>query len=272
MKKYFLTLVTLVTLVTYLIIAKIIIKLTFLYFCRNNQTMQIFYAPGISSNSWVLDETESKHCIRVLRMKEGTQVRVIDGTGNLHEGVINKADPKACEIMITNVIKNFEKRPYRLHIAISPLKNPERFEWFVEKSVEIGIDEITPLICKNTEKQTIKPERVNRIIISAMKQSLKAGLTVLNEPVKFDDFIKKDSRGIKIISHCSSQTERNKIDAEYSKGKDVIILIGPEGDFSGNEIESATGNGFRPVHLGNSRLRTETAGIAACYSIYFINQ
>jgi 16S rRNA (uracil1498-N3)-methyltransferase len=234
--------------------------------------MQIFYAPGISANSWVLDETESKHCVRVLRMNEGTPVRVIDGVGNLHEGVINKADPKACEIKITNVIHNFEKRPYRVHIAISPIKNPERFEWFVEKSIEIGIDEITPLICKNTEKQTIKPDRINKIIISAMKQSIKAGLTVLNEPIKFDDFIMKDTDGIKLISHCSTQTGRNKIDTEYSKGDDAIILIGPEGDFTGSEIESAVRYGFRPVHLGKSRLRTETAGIAACHSFYFINQ
>lgn len=234
--------------------------------------MQVFYAPGISANYWVLDEKESKHCIRVLRMNEGTPVKVIDGIGNLHEGIINKADPKACEIKITNIINDFEKRPYRIHIAISPLKNPERFEWFVEKSVETGIDEITPLICKNTEKQSIKPERINNIIISAMKQSLKAGLTILNEPVKFEDFIKKDFSGRKIIAHCDSQQKRNKADLEYSKGEDVVILIGPEGDFSAKETEIALRHGFHAIHLGSSRLRTETAGIAACYSIYFINQ
>ena len=234
--------------------------------------MQIFYAPGITGNKWVLDEKESKHCVRVLRMNEGTPVRAIDGTGNLYEGVIKRADPKACEIEITGVIRDFEKRNYRLHIAISPLKNPERFEWFVEKCVEIGIDEISPLICKNTEKQRIKSERINNIIISAMKQSLKAVSTILNEPTKFDDFIKKDLKGRKIITHCNSQTERNKIDSEYAKGEDAVILIGPEGDFSEKEISAAIAEGFRPVHLGRSRLRTETAGIAACHSIYFLNQ
>jgi 16S rRNA (uracil1498-N3)-methyltransferase len=234
--------------------------------------MQIFYAPGISGNSWVLDEKESKHCIRVLRMKEGTPVKVIDGKGNLFEGVISRADQKKCKIAIDNIIREFEKRNYLLHIAISPLKNPERFEWFVEKSVEIGIDEITPLICKNTEKQRIKPERINNIIISAMKQSLKAGKTILNEPTSFEDFIKKDLEGIKLISHCNSAGERTKIDTVYSRGDNAVILIGPEGDFSDNEITAAIKNNFRPVHLGKSRLRTETAGITACYSIYFLNQ
>jgi 16S rRNA (uracil1498-N3)-methyltransferase len=235
--------------------------------------MQIFYAPGIIGNSWILDERESKHCIRVLRMTEGTPVRVIDGKGNLYEGVINRANPRGCEIRINKVIKEYEKRNYRLHIAISPLKNPERFEWFVEKSVEIGIDEITPLICKNTEKQRIKPERINNIIISAMKQSLKAGITILNETSSFKDFIIKDYSGKKLISHCNSSSgERAKIDHEYEKGDNAVILIGPEGDFRDFEITGALEAGFKPVHLGKSRLRTETAGIAACYSVYFLNQ
>jgi 16S rRNA (uracil1498-N3)-methyltransferase len=234
--------------------------------------MQIFYFSGITGNSCVLDEKESKHCIRVLRMTEGSPVKVIDGTGNLYEGAISRADQKKCEITFYNVIRDFEKRNYRLHIAISPLKNPDRFEWFVEKSVEIGIDEITPLICKNTEKQRIKPDRINGIIISAMKQSLKAGITVLNEVVAFNDLLKKDFQGKKLIGHCNSVGERVKIDHEYEKGDDALILIGPEGDFDENEINGAIAAGFKPVHLGKSRLRTETAGIAACYSIYFLNQ
>jgi 16S rRNA (uracil1498-N3)-methyltransferase len=234
--------------------------------------MQIFYAPGITGMKWVLDEKESRHCVRVLRMKAGTPVKVIDGTGNLYEGVIGNADPSACEIKIKNVITDFEKRKYRLHIAISPLKNPERFEWFVEKCVEIGVDEITPLICKNTEKQRIKPERINNIIISAMKQSLKAGLTILNESVTFEDFIKRDFEAVKMIAHCATSDEKAKIDQVCAKGDNILFLIGPEGDFSGNEIAMAVSEGFKPVHLGNSRLRTETAGIAACHSIYFLNQ
>jgi 16S rRNA (uracil1498-N3)-methyltransferase len=235
--------------------------------------MQIFYAPGISGKFWVLDEKESKHCVRVLRMKEGTPLKLIDGHGNLYEGIINIADQKACRIKILNIIKDFERRNYRLHIAISPLKNPERFEWFVEKSVEIGIDEITPLICKNSEKLKIKQERAESIIVSAMKQSLKAGKTILNVSTQFDEFIRKDLQGIKMVAHCSSLfLERSNICDLYIKGDDAVILIGPEGDFDETEIASAISYGFKPIHLGRSRLRTETAGIAACHSIYFLNQ
>jgi 16S rRNA (uracil1498-N3)-methyltransferase len=234
--------------------------------------MQIFYAPDITGEQYTLDEKESKHLIRVLRMTRGAGVRLIDGKGNLYEGIINNPDQNKCTIEITGEIKDFEKRNYRLHIAISPLKNPERFEWFVEKSVEIGIDEITPLICKNTEKPGIKSDRVNNIIISAMKQSLKAKKTILNEPSSFEDFISKDLNGIRMIAHCDYSTERSKIDDIYSKNENAIILIGPEGDFSREEIDLAVKREFLPVHLGTSRLRTETAGVAACHSIYFINQ
>ena len=234
--------------------------------------MQIFYAPGINGKTWVLDEKESKHCIKVLRMGEGTPVKLIDGKGNLYEGIITKADYKKCEIGVKNIIKDFEKRSYRLHIAISPLKNPDRFEWFIEKSVELGIDEITPILCRNTEKSGIKTERINNIIISAMKQSLKAGITVQNKAVSFDEFILEEHKAVKLIAHCNPSKGRSKISDAYSKGNDAIILIGPEGDFSEEEIEKAVTAGFIPVQLGNSRLRTETAGIAACHSIYFLNQ
>lgn len=234
--------------------------------------MQIFYAPGIEGDTYILDEKESRHCIKVLRMTAGTMVRVIDGKGNLYEGVIDNPDPKRCSILLNNVITGFEKRNYRLHIAISPVKNQDRFEWFVEKSVEIGIDEITPLICKNTEKQRVNPSRLNSIIISAMKQSLKAGMTLLNEATSFENFISKDQAGSRLFGHCRATGKRSKIDQEYKKGEDAVIMIGPEGDFSDNEIGLALKQGFHPVHFGNSRLRTETAGIAACYSIYFLNQ
>ncbi len=234
--------------------------------------MQIFYAPDINGISYTLDEKESKHLIRVLRMVKGADVKLIDGKGNLFEGFISEPDQNKCIIEITREIKDFEKRNYKLHIAISPLKNPERFEWFVEKSVEIGIDEITPLICKNTEKPGIKSERVNNLIISAMKQSLKAKKTLLNETSSYKDFINKDLKGTKMIAHCDDSTGRRKISDIYSKKTDSIILIGPEGDFSREEIDIAFKRGFLPVHLGTSRLRTETAGVAACHSIYFINQ
>jgi 16S rRNA (uracil1498-N3)-methyltransferase len=234
--------------------------------------MQIFYAPDIKGNSYTLDENESKHCIRVLRMVKGTPVSLIDGKGNLYEGKIDLPDSKKCVISITHSIKDFEKRDYSLHIAISPLKNADRLEWFVEKSVEIGIDEITPLICRNTEKTGIKPERLNNLIISAMKQSLKATRTVLNEPCLFTDFVQGPLNGRLMIASCSDTYERKKVSEVYKKGENATILIGPEGDFSDEEIKKAITSGFKPVHLGHSRLRTETAGIAACHSIYFINQ
>jgi 16S rRNA (uracil1498-N3)-methyltransferase len=235
-------------------------------------TMQIFYAPDINGNSYTLDEKESRHIIRVLRMTKGTHVRLIDGKGNLYEGIISDPDSKKCEINITGITRDFEKRDYSLHIAISPLKNPERFEWFIEKSVEIGVNEITPLICRNTEKPGIKTERINNLIISAMKQSLKSVLTILNEPCLFHDFINANHSGISMIAHCNDEPAKRKIAEVYKKGDDAVILIGPEGDFSVEEIQASVAKGFHPVHLGQSRLRTETAGVAACHSIYFLNQ
>jgi 16S rRNA (uracil1498-N3)-methyltransferase len=235
-------------------------------------SMHIFYAPDISGNEYTLDENESRHCIRVLRMKSETPVRVIDGKGNLYEAVITNPDPKKCSLAITGVIRDFEKRNYRLHIAISPLKNYERLEWFIEKSVEIGVDEITPLICSKTEKPGLKRERINNLIISAMKQSLKSTLTILNEPCRFNDFITTRHAGNRLIAHCNNEVSRCKIAEVYASGNDAVLLIGPEGDFTKEEILSAISAGYLSVHLGRSRLRTETAGVAACHSIYFINQ
>jgi 16S rRNA (uracil1498-N3)-methyltransferase len=233
--------------------------------------MQVFYVTETDGISCVLDETESRHAIRVLRMTRGDVVNITDGTGGLYEGIITDPDPKSCKIKITAAKKEFEKRDYRLHIAISPLKNHDRFEWFVEKSVEIGVDEITPLICHNTEKPGVKSDRINNIIISAMKQSLKAFRPVLNEPEGLNEFICREFSSTKMIAHCSESTDRNGIKDVYSKGSDAVIMIGPEGDFSEDEIMKAIDKGFIPVHLGTSRLRTETAGIAACSAVYFVN-
>jgi 16S rRNA (uracil1498-N3)-methyltransferase len=234
--------------------------------------MQIFYAPDIEGNKYTLDQNESKHLIRVMRMSKGAAVRLIDGKGNLYEGVISDPDQNRCIIEITGRTLDFERRKYRLHIAISPLKNPERFEWFIEKSVEIGIDEITPIISRYTEKPGIKLDRINNLIISAMKQSLKANKPVINSPCNFKEFICQDTRGIKMLAHCNESVIRKKISDIYSKNENAIIMIGPEGDFSIEEINSAMKNGFISVHLGSSRLRTETAGVSACHSIYFLNQ
>jgi 16S rRNA (uracil1498-N3)-methyltransferase len=233
--------------------------------------MQIFYVPGISGNACVMDENESRHCVRVLRMSKGDKVTIVNGQGGFFEGIITDPDPSACRIRITESTTGFEKRGYRLHMAVSPVKNQERFEWFIEKSVEFGIDEITPLICRFTEKQNVKTERINNIIISAMKQSLKAYRPLLNEPVRFSEFMAGEHTGIKMIAHCNPGYALKNIGQVLEKGMDALILIGPEGDFSMEEIDMALSGGFTGVSLGNSRLRTETAGIAACHSVYFIN-
>ena len=234
--------------------------------------MQVFYSPDINGKSYTLNETESKHIIKVLRMKKNDSVMLIDGKGNLYEGVISEPDIKKCVIEIKNITKDFAKREYRLHIAISPLKNPDRFEWFIEKAVEIGVDEITPIISHATEKTNVKEERIRNIIISAMKQSLKATDTILNPVCQYDDFIKQPFDGVKMIAHCNTSIDRSQIGAVYNKGENALILIGPEGDFTPTEVQTALDNGFKSIHLGESRLRTETAGIAACHSIYFLNQ
>lgn len=235
--------------------------------------MQIFYTTDIREDDiHILNEKESRHSVRVLRMKKGDPVRIIDGKGNLFEGIITDPDERGCSVRILNKKENFEKRDYSLHIAISPLRNPGRLEWFTEKCVEIGTDEITPLICRNTEKHNIRTDRLQNLIISAMKQSVKATLTRLNNPAGFNDFISTKRQGKLIIAHCNHRFSRNSIKDIYDKGEDAVILIGPEGDFSEEEILAATERAYCPVHLGPSRLRTETAGIAACHSVYLINQ
>jgi len=234
--------------------------------------MHIFFAPDITDKFYSLDEKESRHCVKVLRMKKGTVVNLIDGKGSLFEGVIQEPDSRRCIIEITSETNDFEKRNYSVHIAISPLKNMERFEWFIEKSVEIGIDEITPVICARTEKTKIKNERIKGLIISAMKQSLKTKLSLLHDPVNFEEFINSVNRDSLMIAHCNNNIDRKSIKDSYKKGEDTVILIGPEGDFTYDEISLALRKGYKPVHLGNSRLRSETAGLAACYSIYFLNQ
>jgi len=234
--------------------------------------MHIFYAPESSGNTITLSETESRHCIRVLRMTTGCVIKLIDGSGNLYTGYISDPDPLRCKIIVTKTITGFGKRNYRLHIGISPIKNRERFEWFLEKSVEIGIDIITPLICHRSEKNPINESRAGNIIISAIKQSVKAYKPELTKPYLFDEFTDTFNSGVCMITHCSKAFERNKIDSVYSRGRNAVILIGPEGDFTDEEIIRAIERGYIPVHLGESRLRTETAGIAACHSVYFINQ
>ncbi len=233
--------------------------------------MHLFYTSEIFFPFHTLNEEESKHCIKVLRLTKGDKLFLTDGKGAFCEAVIINPSLKACEINIIHQSKNYGKKDFYLSIAIAPTKNSERFEWFLEKATEIGIDEITPLICRFSERKEIKTERLNKVILSAMKQSLKAYLPLLKPVQPFKDFIFNPFRGDKFIAYCSD-ADKNLLSKIVKKGRNVLIMIGPEGDFSDEEVNMAIAEGFIPVSLGESRLRTETAGIVACHTVNLINQ
>jgi 16S rRNA (uracil1498-N3)-methyltransferase len=233
--------------------------------------MQIFYTNNVSEGTATFSREESGHCLRVLRMRRGETIHFTDGEGNMYEGIITGDDVLNMKVSVTGVRAGAGNRGYRLHIGISPLKNDDRLEWFVEKAVEIGIDEITPLICSRTEKKRIRRERLEGLMLSAMKQSVKSFLPQLNEAITFTEFIRKEFAGRKLIACCDKQQERQAITTAAGRGEDVVVLIGPEGDFSNEEIKLAADAGFILVHIGTSRLRTETAGVAACCSVYLTN-
>ncbi len=233
--------------------------------------MQIFYTKNVSEGKAHFSREESMHCLRVLRMRRGESLRFTDGSGNLYEGVITDDDPTSMTATVISAEHDQGRRGYRLHMAISPLKNDDRLEWFIEKAVETGVDEITPLICSRTEKRKIRKERLEGLILSAMKQSVRCYLPRLNDPVLFNDFIDVTHEGKKIIACCDPAIERVPITSSFSRAEEVTILIGPEGDFTAEEVARAVNNGYAPVHIGSSRLRTETAGVAACCSVYLAN-
>ena len=220
-----------------------------------------FYEENIQQPTYILSEETSKHCVKVLRMKEGAQLQLTDGKGSLFTATIINANKKNCEVSIGVV--SFEQRATsRVSIAISLLKNPSRLEWFMEKATEIGVSEIIPLICDHTEKQNFRFDRMRNILISAMLQSQQTWLPQLHQPKKIIDLIDEDPEGLKLIAHCDEDEKRSITDLDRSH-KNKLILIGPEGDFSKEEIRIALAKNFIPVSLGNTRLRTETAGIVA---------
>ncbi len=232
--------------------------------------MALFYAPDILS-TLKLDEEESNHAIKVLRMKAGDSLQIVDGRGGYYEARISDPNHKRCGVEIVESFSEFEKRPYHLHIAIAPTKNIERLEWFVEKATEIGIDEITPIICEHSERKIVKKDRLDKIAVSAMKQSKKAYLPVVNEPVSMFSFVSKCKETQKFIAHCMSDSERTDLSSSYKPGSDVVVLIGPEGDFSPAELKESLKYGFEPVLMGQSRLRTETAGVVAVHTVVLLN-
>ncbi|MEP0264719.1 16S rRNA (uracil(1498)-N(3))-methyltransferase [Dokdonia sp.] len=236
--------------------------------------MQLFYSATISedSNQYTFPREESKHIIRVLRKKIGDQVHITNGKGFLFEGSIVDANPNKCTIQL-DTSKYQDPRGYKLHIAIAPTKLNDRYEWFLEKATEIGITEITPIICDHSERKQIKEERFQKIIQSAMKQSLQVHLPILHPITLLKDFLKTEQleSTTSCIAHCEESLKLS-LTKEITSSKDILILIGPEGDFSPEEIQTAVSKGYKEITLGTSRLRTETAGIVACHSISFIHQ
>ena len=235
--------------------------------------MNLFYAPDILQ-TLALPEEESQHCVKVLRMKAGEYIHIIDGVGGLYEAEIIEAHPKRTQISIISEQHEYGRRPFRLHLAVAPTKNIDRFEWFVEKATEIGFDELTPLCCRYSERKVIKPERIEKILVSAAKQSLKAYVPRLNPMTTFKDFINSSSlltpHSSLFIAHCYDQPKQHLFNA-CQPGGDVIVMVGPEGDFSEEEVELALCNSFQAITLGESRLRTETAGVVACHLVTVAN-
>lgn len=232
--------------------------------------MNLFYSPDIKGDLFTLNSEESKHIVRVLRMKSGDAVHFTDGKGFFYDCEIIEPNPKACQLKLNSKYAGNDKRPFNLHIAIAPTKNINRLEWFLEKTTEIGIDQITPIICDHSERKEVKTERLERVVVAAMKQSLKSHIPKLDHTQKFTEFINHPFAGQKFIAYIDKDVTL-ELSKAYQQTQDVLVLIGPEGDFSPEEVKLAIGQGFQPIRLGTSRLRTETAGVVACHTVNLLN-
>lgn len=232
--------------------------------------MHIFYTPDIKGDDYLLNEQESKHAVRVLRLVEGDEVLLIDGKGGKYVAVIAAKAGKRTLVHVTSKESIQHRTAHRLHIAIAPTKNIERLEFFLEKVTEIGLDEITPLLCRFSERKVIKDERLERVVVAAMKQSVKAFMPQLNPLTKVSDFVKQEHSGGKYIAHCYDMPKEALKDVAILAAGSTV-MIGPEGDFSEEEVALAVENGFTAVELGKERLRTETAGIVACHTVNLMN-
>ena len=235
--------------------------------------MELFYSRDIEGGICRLDHDESGHCVKVLRHRAGDEISVIDGCGTLYRCRITTDSHKGVEAMVLDKTKNWGAHPYRLHMAVCPTKNNDRYEWFAEKACEIGLDEISPVIGEHSERRVFKTARIEKILVSAAKQSLKGAVPVVNEPVSVKEFIKNNDAELKLIAYCfeDERVPRRSVKEvlQSYEGTDIAVLIGPEGDFSREEAELAIEHGFIPVHLGDSRLRTETAALTAVSAAYF---
>ncbi len=232
--------------------------------------MQLFYTPDIATCS-ELPEEEAVHCVRVLRLSEGDEIELTDGKGYFYRAAIRRAHAKHCEVEVMERWEQPALWPFKVHIAVAPTKNIDRLEWFIEKSTEIGIDAITCLNCRYSERREVKLPRLEKILVSAMKQSQKATIPTLEGMTDFGTFVRRPFEGRKFIAHCE-EGDKKLIKELYHPGEDALVLIGPEGDFSEEEIALALREGFQPISLGESRLRTETAALVACHTIHVLNQ
>ena len=233
--------------------------------------MQIFYTPDISGNQYIFSQDESKHIVKVLRLKNGDTIYQTDGRGTLYTSEITDASPKSCEVKLVNKKSRAKERGFYLHIAIAPTKNIKRFEWFLEKATEIGVDEITPLYCRYSERDHIRHDRLERVITSAMKQSLKLYHPKLNELTDYTDFINHETSASTFIALCDAQPKQHLKNA-LKMNRDVVIVVGPEGDFSTEEKQMSKDQGYEAVSISSSRLRTETAGVVACSIVNTMNE
>lgn len=238
--------------------------------------MEIFWTEDIAGGICRLGEEESAHCVRVLRHRAGDHINIIDGHGTMYECTLVADSPKGAEARIEQAHQNWGGHPYDLTMAVCPTKNIDRYEWFAEKATEFGVDRIVPVIGEHSERKILKPERMNRILLSATKQSLKASIPELSDTISVREFIESTAEkdALKMIAYCFEDgQERTSIREvlEKNDAKEVIVLIGPEGDFSREEADAAVAAGYVPVHVGESRLRTETAALASVSMVYYRN-
>jgi 16S rRNA (uracil1498-N3)-methyltransferase len=234
--------------------------------------MQLFYNINITetTENFSFDKEESKHIIKVLRKKDTDILYVTNGLGLLFKTEITLASDSKCTVKIISFEKQAPSK-YHLHLAVAPTKMNDRYEWFLEKATEIGVHEITPIICDRSERKVINAERFDKILLTAMKQSNVLFLPKLNSAITFKEFVKLKNEGLQLVAHCE-ETDKKTLKSVLVPNENITILIGPEGDFSEKEIEAALENNYIPVSLGNTRLRTETAAIVACHSVVFVNE
>lgn len=233
--------------------------------------MHLFYTPDIIGENYQMSEEESKHASRVLRLQIGDAVVLTDGKGNWMPSEIVDNHPKRCLVRVKSKLSNYQNLGYELHMAVAPTKSINRFEWYLEKATEIGISRITPMLTSHSERKEVKPQRLNKVITAAMKQSLKAWHPVLDDMTKYHEVIRQDFEGKKFIAWCEAE-EGDRLEKYLTPKEKALILIGPEGGFSADEVEQAKKFGFQAVSISKSRLRTETAALVACHSVAFINQ